>query len=578
MVNSMADNKKLALALLKHDEARYHQLVEQVNGLTMPAGLELQTFTVEMKDLSLGAACNAVNRQTEAEYKLFFSDNVQYIYNKDIILLLIRALGVSKGATLIGLLGSSLPLGANFLGGKPRVFGRYDRQLGGEGPDRRPGAPPKVVQMEQVIAESSLVVQQVDALLPDVLAERGFTEWDESLQGVFATAAQAVRLRRRGEAAAVAKQNQSWCSYHDTCFFRQAKDEAYERERQAFCRRYPDEAEPLVSVLIPTYNQPEFFREALESALAQDYPRVEIIVGDDSTDTRTKELIQPYLAQHPDTISYEFHGGSLGGHGLGNMRSCLARSRGAYVNFLYHDDLFYPGKLRRMVEEYRRDLRDEVAFVTSARDLIDAQGKKLQDTFIYRPPKDECLPARTVGRTMLTYMHNCIGELTTMLLRREDALRFGHYFGVQDRSMWDVSTVLELCRSGRHGLYLSDTLSAFRRYGGQNTKNQEVVLTSRLDWFALLTLSYMHDKYLESEEEFWQLAKIYANTYCIQPLTEPQGGRSEEFSKELKVYDEVIKLALDDDREGFLKRMVEYMASYAERPEEMLAGTSFDRR
>ncbi|MEH7221468.1 glycosyltransferase family 2 protein, partial [Bacillus toyonensis] len=40
---------------------------------------------------------------------------------------------------------------------------------------------------------------------------------------------------------------------------------------------------PLVSILIPTYNRPHYFQLALDSALAQTYPNIEIIIGDDST-------------------------------------------------------------------------------------------------------------------------------------------------------------------------------------------------------------------------------------------------------------------------------------------------------
>ena len=40
-------------------------------------------------------------------------------------------------------------------------------------------------------------------------------------------------------------------------------------------------AAPLVSVVIPSYNQSRYLAEAIESALAQDHPRVEVVVADD---------------------------------------------------------------------------------------------------------------------------------------------------------------------------------------------------------------------------------------------------------------------------------------------------------
>lgn len=55
---------------------------------------------------------------------------------------------------------------------------------------------------------------------------------------------------------------------------------------------------PLVSVLIPTYNRPEYFELALKSVLAQTYGNIEIIVGDDSNDDRTGKLIMDHYRKY----------------------------------------------------------------------------------------------------------------------------------------------------------------------------------------------------------------------------------------------------------------------------------------
>ena len=54
---------------------------------------------------------------------------------------------------------------------------------------------------------------------------------------------------------------------------------------------------PLVSVLIPTYNRPNFFKLALESVLAQSYPNIEIIICDNSTNEETANLIEESVQQ-----------------------------------------------------------------------------------------------------------------------------------------------------------------------------------------------------------------------------------------------------------------------------------------
>ncbi len=52
---------------------------------------------------------------------------------------------------------------------------------------------------------------------------------------------------------------------------------------------------PLVTIGIPTYNQQEYLAAAVESALAQQYPNLEIIVADDCSTDETEKIVQPYL-------------------------------------------------------------------------------------------------------------------------------------------------------------------------------------------------------------------------------------------------------------------------------------------
>src|SRR5574340_595951 len=49
--------------------------------------------------------------------------------------------------------------------------------------------------------------------------------------------------------------------------------------------------EPLVSIMIPTYGQEEVILKAVDSALAQDYPNLEIIVADDASPDCTSQLV-----------------------------------------------------------------------------------------------------------------------------------------------------------------------------------------------------------------------------------------------------------------------------------------------
>jgi len=92
---------------------------------------------------------------------------------------------------------------------------------------------------------------------------------------------------------------------------------------------------PKVSIIIPTYNQKVFLKESLESALNQDYPNLEVIVGDDNSNDGTDELLKNYL-DYPN-LKYIKREKNLG---AGNnsrdilYNHCLSK----YVMMLNHDD------------------------------------------------------------------------------------------------------------------------------------------------------------------------------------------------------------------------------------------------
>ena len=57
-------------------------------------------------------------------------------------------------------------------------------------------------------------------------------------------------------------------------------------------------SEPLVSIVIPTYQRPEYFAMALESVLAQTYKKLDIFITDNSHNEDTKNIVQKYLGMN----------------------------------------------------------------------------------------------------------------------------------------------------------------------------------------------------------------------------------------------------------------------------------------
>jgi glycosyltransferase involved in cell wall biosynthesis len=107
--------------------------------------------------------------------------------------------------------------------------------------------------------------------------------------------------------------------------------------------------EPLVSVLVVTYNHEAYIAQNIEGVLAQncDFP-IEFIIGEDKSTDRTLEICLKYQQDHPDVIRVVTWHANLGISA--NYLRCLGRVRGKYVAILEGDDYWTdPDKLSKQV-------------------------------------------------------------------------------------------------------------------------------------------------------------------------------------------------------------------------------------
>ena len=128
--------------------------------------------------------------------------------------------------------------------------------------------------------------------------------------------------------------------------------------------------DPLVSICIPAYNAERFISQTVESALAQDYPNLEIIVSDDCSIDRTQIILQVYNTKGVRLIKQNQN---LGMHG--NWNAVIRSSHGKYIVKLDADDLLAPQYVSNMVSIM--EAYPEVTFSHCGCRLIDAEGRFL---------------------------------------------------------------------------------------------------------------------------------------------------------------------------------------------------------
>lgn len=249
---------------------------------------------------------------------------------------------------------------------------------------------------------------------------------------------------------------------------------------------------PLVSIVIPTHNRPEYFELALRSSLAQNYRNIEIIVSDNSDDDLTFMCIAPYLRKYPSIRYSRVPGYTM----LENFKNCFDLSTGEYINFLMDDDLFHPEKISKMIAHMLD--KPNVGLVTSFRQLIDENGKYMDPI----PGTERMFATATIiggislGEHILTKGNNLIGEPTTALFRKAD---IGKGFGLFiDKEYWvltDVATWLSIL-SHKDCVYLPEPLSCFRIHGGQDQRTSAIKLKACIEWLQLFCDAHEHNKFL----------------------------------------------------------------------------------
>jgi glycosyltransferase involved in cell wall biosynthesis len=99
---------------------------------------------------------------------------------------------------------------------------------------------------------------------------------------------------------------------------------------------------PLVSIVIPCYNQGHYLRQAIESVLSQDYPRIELIVLDDGSTDDTQTVLATYAGR----FHYESHA-NMGQ--AWTLNKGWRISKGEILSYLAADDFLLPGAVTKSV-------------------------------------------------------------------------------------------------------------------------------------------------------------------------------------------------------------------------------------
>jgi glycosyltransferase involved in cell wall biosynthesis len=215
---------------------------------------------------------------------------------------------------------------------------------------------------------------------------------------------------------------------------------------------------PKISVCIPTFNNANYLRQAVESVLKQNDQDFEIVIVDNCSTDHTGTLVEDLQKKNDGRIRFYKNNRNIGL--AGNFNKCLKYAQGAYIKFLCSDDVLLPECLEKMAAAL--DAHQSVTLVCSGRLIFNEIGEKLG--FKQYPSKDIIIRGST-ATTKCLFGKNYIGEPTAVMFRKKDLT--GNFRNdlpqLMDMEMW-----FQLLEQGDL-LSIGVPLCAIRLHSGQVT-------------------------------------------------------------------------------------------------------------
>lgn len=221
---------------------------------------------------------------------------------------------------------------------------------------------------------------------------------------------------------------------------------------------------PLISVVVPSFNQGGFIRRTIESCLEQDYRPIEIVVIDGASTDNTVAVLESFGAVPELRWVSETDKGVVDAVNKG-----LARARGEIACIQSSDDFFLPGCFSAVAEEFRRNPSAGLVFGDVER--VDADGN-----ISFSPRQPPYTLARLLARELFVYQ-------PTAFFRRDLALRLGGWNPeipyVPDLDLWmrlAFHAPVVQCRA---------VLAAYRTHPGQRDRHRDRIYRDYLRMLAI---------------------------------------------------------------------------------------------
>jgi glycosyltransferase involved in cell wall biosynthesis len=268
--------------------------------------------------------------------------------------------------------------------------------------------------------------------------------------------------------------------------------------------------QPLVSVITPTYNRPEYLKVALTSAVNQTYRNIEIIVSDNCSPESPQAIVESF---NDPRIRFYRNSSNLGM--LVNTIKTFKYARGKYVASLLDDDMWEPDFLAKLVPLLEENSDLALAFCDHY--VINADGT------LDMAATDKC--TRAYKRHNLQQgihqpfaLHALVNQSACPAIAgvvRKEIVDWDEFTN-EIAGMWDVYLSYICCRTGKGAYYYPERLTRYRQHEqtetmqSGNRNNEAKIRKAKSEIFCYG--KFLEDQNLAEFHPFFKQKWLHAHT------------------------------------------------------------------
>lgn len=237
----------------------------------------------------------------------------------------------------------------------------------------------------------------------------------------------------------------------------------------------------LVSIIVPVYNGANYLKQAIDSALAQTYNNIEIIViNDGSADNGLTESI---AKSYGDKIKYLY---KVNGGVASALNAGIMIASGDYISWLSHDDLYHTNKIERQIAFLSSLPPSRDVVVYSDYEAVDANNNFIRT--VQLTATDAADPRQAIMILLFkSSVHGC-----SLLLPKKCFTEVG-YFDENLRTTQDYDLWFKLLKNGYEFRHMPEVLISSRWHKEQGTHSLYKIAHGEIEALYVAAVDSFYD-------------------------------------------------------------------------------------